>query len=149
MKGYQIEEIKHREGDVMLTCTPPIMHPVLASIRYRTDEGTKWLHCMKVMEFYDFFGSEDDIHEELLSMEDENLMDSRRLEDFDGIPLDDIAAGDITIDEIEEQYKDNPAATLLKYSMRLADEWREERARPLIDAAIGRSIEELEIDRMS
>ena len=35
---------------------------------------------------------------------------------------------------------------MLKYSMRLADEWREEKARPLIDAAVGRSIEEFETD---
>ncbi len=146
MKGHLIEEIKHREGDTMLTCTPPIMYPVLASIRYRTDAGSKWLHCMKIMEFYDFYGSEEDLHEELLSLEDEKLMDAHRLDDFDGIPLDDLASGDITIDEVEEKFEDNPAISLLKYAMRLADEWEEEEAKPLIDAAIGRSAEDLEFD---
>ena len=62
---------------------------------------------MKVIEFYDFFGSENDIHEELLYLEDEQLMDGHRLDDFEGIPLDDIASGDITIDELEEQFRDN------------------------------------------
>ena len=146
MTGYLIEGIKHREGDTMLTCTPPIMYPVLASIRYRTDEGIRWLHCMKIMEFYDFFESNDDIHERLLSLEDEELMDGHRLNAFNGIPLDEIAAGDTTIDELGEEFGENPAIDLLSFAMRLADEWKEEEARPLIDAAIGHFADELEID---
>lgn len=146
MKGYVIEEIKHKEGDTMLTCAPPIMYPVLASIRYRTEDGIKWLHCMKIMEFYDFFESTEDLHEELLSLEDEKLMDDHRLSDFNGIPLDEIAANELTVEEAEERFGSNLAIELLKFAIDLADEWEEDRAKPLIEAAIGHGAGEINLE---
>jgi len=99
MHRYKIEEAKYEEGKQMLTCTPPVMHPVIASIRYSRDDGkTGWLYCVEVIGFHEFYASDKDVHKELLDAEDEELVLNLNIEDFDGLnPY------DVSIDEVESE----------------------------------------------
>lgn len=149
MKRFLIEEIRHEEGDAMLTCTPPIMHPVIASIRYTSENDSAWLYCMKIMEFYEFYQSEKDIHDQLLSLEDEELLDKHHIDEFNGIPLEVIANAEIDFDELPEsanwwvEFASNPAFNLIRCAMRLSDEWEKQKAEPLIKTAKGHYSDEL------
>ena len=66
MQRYLIKEAKVDEGKQMLTCTPPIEHPNVASVRYESEDITGWLHCVNVLGYHEFYHSNEDIHEKLV-----------------------------------------------------------------------------------
>ena len=160
MQRYRIMEAKVDEGKQMRTCSPPPMYENIASVRFETDDGARWLHCVEALGYHEFYLSEEDLHDKLVEMadEDEELIISRHIEELDGMDLFMAAADEVDADEALENAESfeewatkhaefmssYPAYPLARYALALSEMWRPEDVEKGIEEGVGKYADEID-----
>ena len=142
MDRYHIDSAKCEEGKQLLTCTPPPMYTNVASVRYTKDGESRWLYCIEVLGFHEFYSSEEDLHQRFVDMseEDEEFLQSKHIEEFDGIDLEPYA------DSNGPEDISDPRESLLRFVVMLSECWEPEDVSKTIQKGIGRYSDEIELD---
>ncbi len=142
MRTYKIEIIKCDEGKHMLTCTPPPMYENVVSIRYASEDESRWLHCIEVLGFYEFYSSAEDLHERFVEMKkkDEKMLAGKHIDEFDGIPLTGFTDGFCTNDP------DDPRISLIRYAILLSRVTDTDRLQRLIEKGLGHCSDEIDLE---
>ena len=160
VKRYLIKEVKVHEGEEPLTCSPPLVYQITASIRYETDDRSGWLHCVNALGYHDFYHSDDDVHDRLVDMKakDRKFLDSLYIEEFDGMELYIAAADEVSLEEAK-QYADTyeewakkhaefmsayDAYPLARYALALSEMWKPEDIEMGISMGLGKYADEID-----
>ena len=139
MKRFFIEEAKCGITDEGMACS------VVATIRFRDDEGIKWLSLVEVEGIPNVYLSDRDLHEKFVSADfDEGFyeyLERFTVSDFNGLSFD----GDYatTYSSIAED-PDNPAIPLIRYLFTLV-RCETDEVPNLIEMARNKYADELEI----
>lgn len=140
MKRYKVQDVKLGINKGY----GPIPGTVAVSIKYNDGIGSKWLSGSECDGCIDFYLSDRDINDILVSddMTDENLemIESTHVEELDGFELGDY---DVVLGNIEDD-PDSPVANLVKYLILLVvcsmDDYRR-----YAEMGIGRFIDEVDV----
>ncbi len=142
MDRYHIDAVKCEEGKQLLTCTPPPMYTNVASIRYTKNGESRWLYCIEVLGFHEFYSADEDLHQRFVEMDadDEEYLESKHIDEFEGLDLEPYSDG-----RGPEETAD-PRECLLKYAVMLSECYEIESVAKAVEMGIGRYSDEIALD---